>query len=167
LILGPEELFEQHCTSGLLLDTNLLIFYVVGSHDRSQIGRQRLSSYTVDDFKLLTRFVSGFRRMVTTPHILTEVSNLLGSQSFGDQSVSFFEAFAAQIGLLHEEQPVSARAASRSEFPFLGLTDCVLAELSTSFFVLSNDARMVIKLHEAGLNAVNFNHFRSDLQALL
>jgi hypothetical protein len=65
-----------------------------------------------------------------------------------------------------EEYHPSVRASARTEFIFLGLTDCVLADLAERFLILSNDVRMVVKLNEAGLDALNFNHYRDQLQMI-
>jgi hypothetical protein len=51
-------------------------------------------------------------------------------------------------------------AAQRKEFPYLGLTDSGLAIVSDQYLIVTDDARLVIKLNESGLEALNFNHLR-------
>lgn len=68
-------------SKALLLDTNLLLLYLVGGKDPQLIdGARRLNAYTEEDFDLLYEFIesNGFLQLVSTPHILTEVSNLVG-----------------------------------------------------------------------------------------
>jgi hypothetical protein len=49
-------------------------------------------------------------------------------------------------------------AAQRPEFHFLGLTDSTLAIVSDQYLVITDDARLVKKLNESHLEALNFNH---------
>jgi hypothetical protein len=67
----------------LLLDTNLLLLLFIGGKDISLIGKAKtLSAYTEEDDELLREFASlnRFTGLLTTPHIITEVSNLLGKE---------------------------------------------------------------------------------------
>jgi hypothetical protein len=67
------------CPPTLLIDANLLLLLVVGSADRSLIESfKRTRAYTREDFDLLLRLVARFPKVVTTPNVLTEVSNLAG-----------------------------------------------------------------------------------------
>ena len=70
------EIFDRYQQSGILIDTNILLLYFVGSYDIQQISRfKRTKKFVVEDYKLLTRIWNSFKKIVTTPHILTEVSN--------------------------------------------------------------------------------------------
>ncbi len=61
----------------LLLDSNLLALLVVGMTGRHWIPRhKRMHGYTTADFDRLTQLVVG-TQIVTTPHSLAEVSNLV------------------------------------------------------------------------------------------
>ena len=67
-------------TRNLLLDTNLLLLYLIGCKDPKLLkSARRLNAYIEEDFYLLVEFieVNGFTQLVSTPHILTEASNLI------------------------------------------------------------------------------------------
>lgn len=68
---------------GIVLDTNLLLLYCVGLYDPFVISRftERLSRYTVDDFRLLIRFTRLFKKIIVTPNVLTEVVNLIDKRN--------------------------------------------------------------------------------------
>jgi hypothetical protein len=57
----------------------------------------------------------------------------------------------------------SMDAAQRPEFHFLGLTDSALALVSRQYLIVTDDARLVMKMNESGLEALNFNHLRRHL----
>ncbi len=72
---------QRYRRRALLLDTNLLLLYFVGAFRPDRIGTfDRTSKYSVDDFALLERLISQFKLMTTTPHVLTEVSNLMAQR---------------------------------------------------------------------------------------
>lgn len=160
-----ELLLKKYTSRGILIDANLLLLYLVGSHDTRLIGDgkyNKLSKYTLEDFNLLVRLKGVFRRSVTTAHVLTEVSNLtndLPSSTKTECLSEFTEIFADTDELTVSSFEVSRR----SEFRYLGLTDSALAEISNQFLVVTDDARLVVKLNESGLEALNFNHLREYL----
>lgn len=159
-----ELLIERYLAKGILIDANLALLYLVGSYDPRLIGDgkyNKLSKYVVEDYQLLTRLKRVFKRAVTTPHVMTEVSNLtndLPEQTKAECLKRFYETF---LGI--DELTISClEAAQRSEFPFLGLTDTALALVSSQFLIVTDDARLVRKMNESGLEALNFNHLRMD-----
>ena len=71
------QLISQHRGSGLVVDTNLLLLFLIGRTNKNRISRfKRTQAYTIEDFDLLDRFMAEFKTLITTPHVLTEVSNL-------------------------------------------------------------------------------------------
>lgn len=151
-------LIEKYRPSGLLLDSNLLLLYLVSVVDPTLVGTgqyNKLSSFRATEFEILRRLMSLFKRVVTTAHILTEVSNLVAAMHDSGK-LRVFREFVATLEVV-DEQPVSSyRAARRSEFAYLGLTDSVLAELSGKFLIVSNDARMVDMLRQSGVEALKW-----------
>jgi len=155
-------LIGRFLTKGLLIDSNLALLYLVGSHDLPLIGDgkyNKLSKYVVEDYKILVRLKKGFKKAVTTPHVLTEVSNLandLPEQTKAECLKQFYATFVE----IDELTIPSMEAAQRPEFPFLGLTDSALAHVSQQYLIVTDDARLVKKMNESGLEALNFNHLR-------
>jgi hypothetical protein len=126
--------------SSLLLDSNLLLLLAVGSYDRKLIATfKRVSGYTVEDYELLGRFASGFRDVATTPHILTEVSNLANSLPYYEKQ-GWFDDFARRIAEMKERN----------------ITAIQLAKL-----VATADDRLCDYLRRNGLLAVSFREIRA------
>ena len=160
-----ELLFQKYQSKGLLIDANLLLLCLVGSYDTRLIGDgkyNKLSKYTTEDFNLLLRLKAAFANSATTAHVLTEVSNLVNDLPESTK-VECLSEFVQVFGDTKELEVASFEVAKRSEFRYLGLTDCALAEVSSRFLVVTDDARLVAKLGESGLEALNFNHLREYL----
>src|SRR5882672_2097419 len=72
-----DELIWKHRSPGLLIDSNLLLLYILGNTNKQRIPEfKRTQMYTIQDFELLQLLVERFSRVVTTPNVLTEISNL-------------------------------------------------------------------------------------------
>jgi hypothetical protein len=75
-----ELLIDRYKAKGILIDANLALLYLVGSYDLRLVGDgkyKKLSKYNTEDYHLLFGLKNVFKKAVTTPHVLTEVSNLV------------------------------------------------------------------------------------------
>jgi hypothetical protein len=157
-----ELLINKYKSKGILFDANLALLYLIGSYDLGLIGNgkyNRLSDYTKEDYHLLLRLKKVFKNVVTTPHVLTEVSNLANDlpESTKMNCLKKFYATFVSIDELHIS---SMEAAQRADFHFLGLTDSALAHVSNQHLIVTLDGRLVKKMQESHLEALNFNHLR-------
>jgi hypothetical protein len=149
---------EAGCPNGLLLDANLLMVYLIGQADLSYLDiNTRTSNFTEDHFEwiqLLTHYVA---KLLTTPHILTEVSDLLDPSS--RTPPDFQKVFRDFICLAEEVADAATTLMHEPLFERFGLADCaagVLAHRRKCLFV-SADAKLVTELQRLGVNAWNIN----------
>lgn len=145
----------------LLVDTNLLVLLVVGMADPRQIDRfNRTRAYTRADFELLAEFVNEFELLVTTPHVMTETSNLAGQLAEPLRG----RALAVLAGLIvqsDERYYPSATLASEPVYLQLGLTDTAVAHAARDrVAVLTDDLPLYGRLASSGADVFNFNHVR-------
>jgi len=147
---------------GLLIDSNLLLLLFVGLYDRTRIEKfKRTSQFTVEDFELLMAFIQKFKEVVTTPSILTEVSNLLG-QLPERLKFSFYRSFAYGLKNLHEHYTPSEELGNERIFPKFGLTDTAILRAATGkYLVLTDDFRLAQYLSSRNVDVINFNHLRT------
>jgi hypothetical protein len=171
-MLFEEQLFNRHVGKKVLLDSNLLVVLLTGAFDASLFGRfKRVSRFTADAYDFLVRFVRSFSTLLTTPHILTEVSNLANSLQ-GWQKVGWIENFAALIssdgsaGRLREHWSPASNLAQTTEFSAFGITDAALSDLSSDALVVTEDYRLSGVLRRKGRDVINFRDLR-DLWHLI
>lgn len=152
-----EFMLQKHQNDGILIDANVLLLFFIGAFRPDLIGRhKRINAFTRHDFDLLLSLVRRVDRVLTTPNILTEVSNL--STGLSDD---YFDSFASSLDLLTEEYVASKDAASSAGFPSLGITDAGIALLAERGpLVLTTDFPLYLWLTSAGIDALNFNHIR-------
>ncbi|RAU21552.1 hypothetical protein CU669_12730 [Paramagnetospirillum kuznetsovii] len=151
----------------LILDSNLLLLYVVGATSRSYINKhKRLRAYSPEAFDLLCEFIKAASSVMLTPNTLTETSNLI--DHIGEPARSRIWAFFRQLLSARDEMYLASRmAAERDEFVRLGLTDSILLCLaSTSNILLTVDAALYEAAARSGYKVENFNHHRERLNIL-
>lgn len=146
----------------LLVDTNLLLLYFVGGVRRDLIKSfKRTASFGERDFILLARIIHFFRRVATTPHVLTEVSNLLSQRGEPERS-ALLRFVANSIQRWREHSPPSRQLVQRDCFLRFGLTDTAITEVSLlSCLVLTDDRALAGFLTKRGGEVLCFQ----DLQA--
>ena len=156
------ELLQRYRGKKILVDSNLLLLLLIGSYDPSLIARfKRVSQYSAADFELLEKFIRMFSTVVTTPHVLTEVSNLANSLG-SPVKREWFSHFRNALQLFDEQQFVSHELASKDEFLAFGLTDTALSCLCGEALLVTEDYRLSGYLRSKNLPVINF----SDIRAL-
>jgi hypothetical protein len=156
-----DELIRRYRSKGLLIDTSLLLLYFVGMYDEDRIPKfKRTMIFTASEFILLATIFKEFDKIITTPNILTEVSNLSG-QLPSDLRILFFTDFANRLPILQEEYTPSASISSSTHFRSFGLTDAGIVEtVRGNYLVLTADLELFGLLQNLGIDAINFNHIR-------
>jgi hypothetical protein len=129
--MTPEEyIFNQYRGKRVLLDANILLLYLIGSFERRRVEQfKRTSDFSVADFDLLASILTAFRTVVTTPHLLTEVSNLANSLPEYLKPL-WSEHFALQTNRLLEVFEPAVNVMQQKSFGLFGLADAAVHEAS-------------------------------------
>src|ERR1022692_1341273 len=126
----------------LLLDSNLLLLWITTRYDLRLLATfKRVQMFTQDDAILLAWVIDQFKSVVTTAHVVTEVSNLGNSLSSASRLGWFISL--SEFSLSTQEDTHSLISlASLDEFVRFGVTDCALSTLSGKYQVLTTDRRL-------------------------
>lgn len=151
---------------GLLIDTNLMLLYCVGRYDPYMIPKltERLSRYSVDDYKLLVQFIELFKKVVTIPNVLTETVNLIDKRS--GRFTGVLRQFANDLILFEELYVSTEHVVGQHPRHFLtfGITDLALFELAKqSYLVLTDDSATWSLIAGNDGSALNFDQLRALL----
>jgi hypothetical protein len=140
----------------VIIDANLLVLLIVGSLDRRQISRhKRTRPYDEEAYDNLVRYLKGFGKIIVTPNVLTETSNLL------EKDARALAVFKGLVATLDERYIPSERAVAAPQFERLGLTDAgLLATLATDSVLLTADLDLYLAAIRLKRAAVNFTHLR-------
>ena len=155
--------------STVVIDTNLLLLFIVGTTDKAYIGmHKRLKSdYTEHDFLLLVVLISQFSDIVLLPHIVTETSNLISHIDDPARS-KILKVFKNLINTVTELPIASAAGVARDEFYQLGITDAVILHLCTMEIygikptLITTDGELANRANSLGYSVIDY---RSDFMA--
>jgi hypothetical protein len=159
-MLDTAALIEKHRSKGVLVDTNLLVLFLVGSVNKRRIGEfKRTQNFTVEDFDLLSQLIPWFGTLVTTPHVLSQVSDLTDLP--GKDLHAVRRLFNILVEQMEESYHLSRVFVTHDLFSRLGVTDAAIATVcSTGILVLTTDLNLQLALLHGGADALNFNHIR-------
>jgi hypothetical protein len=162
-----EQIFKKYLGKSVLLDSNLLLVFVSGQLGQGIFQKfKRIQDYSISDYQLLVRFLSAFKRLITTPHILTEVSNLANSlpQNYKPEWYANFASLIAsqeKDAMILEKWIPAAELSRGPEFIAFGITDAALGRLAAEALVVTEDFRLAGYLQSQGIDVLNFHHLRT------
>ncbi len=151
----------------VLIDTNLLVLLIVGSLDKSRLGKKRVEKYDPESFEMLTGLLTDFQRHVSLPNILSETSNLLnaGKREIVNGATTRLAAYCKNLDEIYE---VSFPVMETKGYQDFGLTDAAIAKVSQrgifgrhGVTVLTDDAPLYGYLSNIGAQVINFSHYRT------
>jgi len=121
--------FDPAGVRGLLVDTNLLVLFVVGAVNRDRIEQfQRTRQYTLADYDLLMRVIDRFSRLYRVARVMAEVGNLTDLSGLELLRVRYVLREALLVS--HEPEMPSSRAAEHKIYDDLGLADAAIASVA-------------------------------------
>ncbi|QSJ15647.1 hypothetical protein JYQ62_28100 [Nostoc sp. UHCC 0702] len=157
-------LIRRYHQKGILIDTNILLLFLVGSVNLERITRfNRTEQFIPEDYELLLKLIAKFQKIITTPNILTEVNSLANQLGEPERSQCFviFAQFAQNATRLNEQYIKSLDAVTVDKFVKYGLTDCGILTLAREkYLVLTDDLKLANYLQSVGLDVINFNNIR-------
>lgn len=148
--------------AGLLIDTNLLVLYTVGTVNRKRIENfKRTSKYSEQDYELLVRVIEKVTPLYTVAHVMAEVSNLIDLS--GSERLQARHILKEMLSILEEAEMPSAQAAQSRPYEDHGLTDAAIAAVALKHqcTVLTDDLNLYLALAREEISAINFNHLRA------
>ncbi len=157
-------LIYKYCRRGIIIDTNLMLVYIVGIYDPDYISRfKKTEKYGVEDFKCIHSVLSYFRKhIITTPHIITELSNL-SMKIQNNRLVAYFSVFKKLLKEMDEEYINKDEVLGLPLLPKLGITDLTIIEAAKRFkyLVFTDDFRATGYMRNMRIDVLNLNNIRT------
>lgn len=147
-----------------ILDTNVMLLFVVGSADERMIEtHKRVSNRFIRrNYKQLLSIIEATENLATTSNILTEVSNLL-RQTDNRKRERLVSVFARIIESIPEIFLKSDTVVNDNYFHRLGLTDSIILKLKADdYHILSIDGPLCWACSDEGLPHTNLTPLFTD-----
>lgn len=148
---------------GILLDTNILLVYLVGLTDKQWIPHfKRTNSYTPDDFDIIDRVVKQSAKIIVTLQILAELGNLWPSPEH-TRARRFFSALLDLLKPARECLIGKEELLPNEMLPSFGFTDLSIVEAAKKMkcVIVTCDFRLVRFCEGDGCMVINFQHLRN------
>ena len=146
----------KYKNKGVLIDTNILLLFLVGSLDLNLIrGFKRTANFTENDFDLISNFIKHFNLIITTPHVLTEVSDFI------DNRQDLQLALKIYIEKMKEIYLESLDLSKRDTFLKFGLADTSVTYAARDRYLIFTDDRPLYGfLISSRIDAVSLDQIR-------
>jgi len=147
----------------VILDSNLLLLHWCASLDIALLKTfKRLQTFQANDVVILGEVLAILGAAKTTPHVLTEVSNLANALPSWKKLI-WSDHMAGQITLVEEYWEPAAQILEDRSMGVFGLTDAALGRLAQTHVILSADWPLCNQLTARGLASINFHSLRQGI----
>jgi hypothetical protein len=143
----------------IIVDTNLFVLFVIGFTDKDLIKKhKRTRTFEVEDYDILIKLLSFYDDIIVTPHILTEVGNLI-SQSY--ERVALRTCLSKLLKIQKESYTPSSEVVDHNLYIRLGLTDCAILRLiEGGVDLITTDLDLYLEALKHNPNVINFSHIQ-------
>ena len=150
-------LIYKYQNLGILVDTNVALLYLVGSCEIRLIREtKRTAVYSEKDFEKVSKFIEKFQLKITTPNVLTEISNLLPNRP---EIASVLRQF---IKGTSENYVASPNLTNSTAFVEFGLADASIFETAKNkYLVFTDDGPLTGYLINMGVDVVQMDSVRA------
>lgn len=157
---------------GLIVDTNILILFLIGNYDIKFIESYELlnnsnKKYLSSDFDLLKKIFSMFKKLVITPNVITELSNLTITKNgfYGEKLLFYIETvikFLKSVEERHQKTDCLWGLELKIISKF-GLTDLTMFELSkqTKMPILTDELPFYTYAYSNRVPIIKFEHIKN------
>ena len=153
---------ENFYNRGIIVDTNLLILFLVGKYDIDYISKFKITcKYSKKDFEILKNFVNRFKKLIITPHILSELSNL--SMKIPEKRLARYFKYFIGILKISDEINIDKNSILLNKYiDKIGVTDVgiVLASENDDFLFITDDIKLAYISLSKGLSVLHFSQIR-------
>jgi hypothetical protein len=151
---GPRRSYYR----SLCLDTNLLVLFLLGQYRTGLLDtNRRTRRFGKPGYRWLLQHTVRARKLITTPHILTETSNLIFSASSGLRGPYLSGVVGELVRFISMAEELKAPAEEMIRIPCfrrLGLTDAAITDLDSSVAIATDDHKLATELWGQGIEVL-------------
>lgn len=145
----------------VLLDTNLLILFIVGGTNPAYIrSHKNCNRFSHNDYDILLQHIAVSAGLVTTAQILSETANLLRqvADPIRSEVSAFFKLF---VMTTRELQPPAVAAVSDPAYLWLGFNDAaILTCLGSDRVLITGDGNLHAAAIQRSRGVLHFTELR-------
>lgn len=153
---------------GIIVDSNIMLLFLVGCYDINYINMfKRTMKYTIEEYYFIRDLLTTYYykdKLYTSPHILTELSNL-SKKIKGDRRNKYFNFFIKILNNAYEIYIEKNKILEFKELSKFGITDIGIYKIAkkNNLLVLTDDFRLSSYLLGNCINALNLRNISKYL----
>ena len=163
MIEYPNSLIDKYRSKGIIIDTEVMLVYIVGSYDVNYISKfKKTDKYHPDDYKSISYVLSCFRKKIVTPHILAELSNL-SFQARDEKREDYFKAFSGLLKRTSEDYIDKDTVLTLPLLSKIGVTDLgiIAAAKKFGYLIFTADRPLTGQAKKKDIDVLNLNDIRT------
>jgi len=156
---------KQYATKGILVDTNLLLLFFIGNFDENYIKTfKRTNRYSIEEFNWVANIIDKFSKIIVTPQILAELSNL--SKQMDKPKLKQYFSYLVEV--IKESREIYINKDQLMEINSLvavGFTDFSIIKSAKEgkYLVFTDDGPLTGYLEKEKLDVINLNRIRTEM----
>ena len=153
---------------GIIVDSNIMLLFLVGCYDINYINVfKRTMKYTIEEYYFIRDLLTIYyykNKVYTSPHILTELSNL-SLNIKGNRINKYFDCFIKIFNDVCEIYIEKNKIIEFKELPKFGITDIGIFKIAKEqdLLVLTDDFRLSSYLLDNCINVLNLRNISPHL----
>lgn len=153
---------------GIIVDSNIMLLFLVGNYDINYINMfKRTIKYTKEEYYFIRDLLTTYYykdKIYTSPHILTEISNL-SKNIKGDRRTKYFNFFIKILNNVYEVYIEKNKILEFTELSRFGITDIGIYKIAkkNNLLVLTDDSSLSSYLSENCISALNLRNISPHL----
>lgn len=153
--------------SDIVIDTNLLLLYIVGSHDISLIKNRsisRVSMFVPGEFFVLKYIIDSVKSIKISTNIWTEICNFADKRPKNNKIEDYYDTLVKMIKNYKEEYFSCFDICNKGYLKDFDLTDSTIIELAKDgCLVVTADRDLAEFLSSKELDVINWNKIKDKI----
>lgn len=162
-LIELENFIYKYSKRGIIIDTEPLLVLTVGKFDPSELIHIGDENYNEKDSKILFSFLSKFNRIIITPYVIAELSNLANKRLKKENFKKFVIECQSIFKNYTESRIKKDKILNRKEAQWLGFPDVsiLISSENENLPILIKDAPLLRECAKLGIKTIDFGSLRA------
>jgi len=162
--LELDNFIYKYSNRGIIVDTEPLLVLIVGNFDPSELIHIGDENYNEKDSKILFSFLSKFNRLIITPYVIAELSNLANKRLTKAGNFKRFVLECQSVFKNYTESRIKKdKILNRKEAQWLGFPDVsiLISSENENLPILIKEAPLLRECAKLGIKTIDFGSLRA------
>lgn len=150
-----------------VIDTNLLLLYIVGSHNPILISERiikRTAMFIIGEFFVIEYIINSMKSIVVSTSIWTEICNFAEQRPKNNKTKDYYQILVKKINAFKEEYFSCLDICNKNYLKEFDFTDSTIIELAKKgYLVVTADLDLANFLFKNSLKVINWNKIKDKI----